>query len=530
MFKAMPPRWRDWVPASVAIVLALCIALFVWNQRQERLRNDLQADFSFESREVAVRLLERMRAHKQVLRGVRAAISTLGVPDREGWVRYVANQFLDVDFPGMQGVGYAARIATDDLAAHEARMKAGGYPDYVVSAKTHLAASIAPVVRLAPDEGPNRSMVGIDLLGQPDLGAVLESSAAQAATVLSAPVALRFPDRELDQNLVFMVQPIFAPLPSSAGTSGDKSAPRRNHRDGWVFAVFKAPELIQATLGALPPHMTLQVFSDRSLNRAALIFESPAMARRDSGTEQPLRVTTELELDGQTWTLVFEGFPRAYGRNLSFNWELFSILAICTLFGLSALLVTWTRSASRKLMTMTDELQDSNQRYQFLATHDALTQVANRLLFSSRLETTLAESVRYQRRFGIIYIDLDRFKPVNDQHGHEVGDALLKAVADRLSRLLRDSDLLARQGGDEFVVLLPCLDDVNACDAVAQKICNEMARPFEIGPLQVLIGASLGVAVYPLDGNEVEQLIIRADHRMYLAKQAGGNRWIAQGD
>lgn len=530
MFKAIPARWREWVPAGIAIVLALCIAVFVWKQRQERLRNDLQADFSFESREVAVRLLERMRAHKQVLRGVRAAIATLGVPDRNDWAHYVSSQFLDVDFPGMQGVGYAARTAADDLAAHEVRMKQGGYPDYVLSSKTRLSSSLAPVVRLAPDGGANGSMIGIDLLGQPGLGAVLESSAVQAATLLSAPVTLRFPDRNLDQSLLFLVQPIFAPLPSPHATTGNDSAPRGNHRDGWVFAVFKAPELIRATLGELPPQMALQVYSDRSLNQASLIFESPAAGRSEPGSEEPIRVTTELDLDGQTWTLVFEGFPRAYGRHQSFNWELFSILTICALFGLSAVLVTWTRSASRRLLTVTDELQESNERFQFLATHDALTLVANRVLFASRLRNTLAESVRYHRRFGIIYIDLDRFKPVNDQHGHEVGDALLKAVANRLSRLLRDSDLLARQGGDEFVVLLPCLEDVNASDTVAQKICSEMALPFEIGPLQVQIGASLGVAVYPVDGNDVEQLINCADHRMYLAKQAGGNRWISQGN
>ena len=275
LLNAVPPHWREWLPAMVAIVLALCIAMFVWNQRQERLRNDLQADFSFESREVAVRLLERMRAHKQVLRGVRAALSTLGVPDREGWARYVAHHFLEVDFPGMQGFGYAARIPAGEVAVHEGRMRAGGYPDYAMNSLAPQAPSLAPVVRLAPDVEPNRSMVGLDLLSQSGLGPVLETSAAQATTALSAPVALRAAAQDAGPPLFFLVQPIFATAPGAATAPVEGPAPQRNHRDGWVFAVFKAPDLIRATLGELPPHMNLRVFSDRSQDATVTGLSEP---------------------------------------------------------------------------------------------------------------------------------------------------------------------------------------------------------------------------------------------------------------
>ena len=520
-------RLREWLPATVAIVISLCIAVFFWDARQQRLRNDLQADFSFESREVAVRLQERMRAHKQILRGVRAALSTLGVQDRDGWERYVANQFLGVDFPGIQGLGFAASIPASDVPAHEARMAAIGFPGYRVITAADLPSHLAPVVRLAPATELNQAMVGVDLMHQPQLAAVLADSAAQARTVLSAPVWLQVPGKSIGQSLMFLVQPLFAPGSPAAGPSANGDALRPAQKGGWVFAVFHAPELIRATLGALPPNLHLRVYSDRSLDRSATTFESQPLAKRDWGREKPLSVTTELQLDGQTWTLVFEGFPRAYVRKVSVNWELFSILAICALFALSAILVTLTRVASRKLLGVTGELRESNDRYQFLATHDALTQVANRVLFQSRLESTLAEAARYERRFALIYIDLDKFKPVNDLHGHEVGDALLKGVAARLTAQLRDSDLLARRGGDEFVVLLPSLDDPAAVQPVAQKICSELARPFELGGVRVEIGASLGIAIYPVDGESVEQLIVQADQRMYRAKQAGGNQWVS---
>jgi diguanylate cyclase (GGDEF)-like protein len=239
-----------------------------------------------------------------------------------------------------------------------------------------------------------------------------------------------------------------------------------------------------------------------------------------------LQVQTPLTLDGQIWMLVFEGFPRAYDRKVSFNWELFSILAICALFSLSAILVTVTRRSSLRLLRLTQELTDSNQRYEFLATHDALTKAANRVLFQSRLETTLAEAARYKRQFGLIYIDLDKFKPVNDVHGHHTGDLLLQSVTDRLAHLLRDSDLLARRGGDEFVVLLPLVDGNEAVETVAHKICTELATPFDLEGLTVHISGSLGLAIYPTDGETVEDLINQADSRMYAAKQRGGNRWV----
>jgi diguanylate cyclase (GGDEF)-like protein len=529
MFKRVSPQLKNWLPASIAIVVSLCIAVFVWNQRQQRLLIDLQADFSFESREVAVRLLERMRAHKQILRGVRAAISTMGVPDREGWARFVNHHFLPVDFPGMQGLGYATRIELAGLKAHLARMKAAGYPGYLVLAGSKTSGVSAPISRLAPELQINSVLIGLDLMGQPGLDKLLTSSAAQSSTLLSAPVRLALPQLAIQQQLSFLVQPIFSsPLGDASGHQASDAANRAT-RDGWVFAVFKAPDLIKATLGALPANMRLRVFDDKSQAATTVIFDSAAGKQLNWGVDQPLSFTTELDLDGQVWTLVFEGFPRAYARNLSFNWEFFSILAICALFGLSTILITLTRSASRRLLSLTNELQDSNARYQFLATHDALTKLANRVLFQSRLETTLSEAIRYERHFALIYIDLDKFKPVNDVHGHEVGDLLLKAVAQRLAVLLRDSDLLARRGGDEFVVLLPSVDDVEGVDHVAQKICLELARPFELARLSIQIGGSLGISFYPEDGNTVEQLIIQADQRMYQAKQLGGNSWVSSG-
>ena len=525
MLKLVSPRFKNWVPASVAIVVSLCIAVFVWNQRQERLRNDLQADFSYESREIAVRLQDRMTAYKQVLRGVRSSLASVGVPGRDEWTVYVKNLFLEVDFPGVQGIGFAPNVPLDGLTVHEKRMQTHGYPGYSVARQPSGFEHVAPISRLAPESDENKALIGTDLMGFPPVAAVLNASSELANTRLSPAFLMgKQPTRH-----VFLVQPIYSAKQPAEAANTPVPTTMPPARPGWMFAVFETRQLIQSTLGALPDSFRLQVFVDANMEPEHLIYDTDEFAPRDWGGEKPLEVLTQLEIDGQMWTLVFEGFPRAYSRGRSINWEFFSILTICVLFSVSVLLLTVTRRNSNRLLTMTNELQNSNDRYQFLATHDALTKVANRVLFQARLETTLAEAVRYGRQFGLIYIDLDKFKPVNDEHGHHAGDVLLVGVTTRLAALLRDSDLLARRGGDEFVVLLPTIDSVEGVEIVAQKICAELARPFDAGGFDVQIGGSLGIAVFPRDGTHVDQLILRADQRMYLAKQRGGNRWVSDG-
>ena len=523
MLKLVSRRFKNWVPAGVAIVVSLCIAVFVWNQRQERLRNDLQADFSYESREVAIRLQDRMTAYKQVLRGVRSSLASVGVPGRDEWTAYVRNLFLEVDFPGVQGIGYAPNLPLDELKEHERRMQNHGYPGYSVALQASGFENAAPIARLAPETDENKALIGADLMGFPSVAAVLNASAALANTRLSPAFLL---GKQPAQH-VFLVQPIYSPKEVANDQNKKLPTAMPRARPGWTFAVFETRRLLQSTLGVLPDSLRLQVFVDANMDPEHLIYDTNEFAPRDWGGEKPLEVLTQLEIDGQIWTLVFEGFPRAYSRGHSINWEFFSILTICVLFSVSVLLLTVTRRNSNRLLNMTSELQDSNDRYQFLATHDALTKVANRLLFQSRLETTLAEAVRYGRQFGLIYIDLDKFKPVNDEHGHHAGDVLLVGVTTRLTALLRDSDLLARRGGDEFVVLLPAIESVQSVEIVAQKICAELARPFDVGGFDVQIGGSLGIAVFPNDGTHVEQLILCADQRMYIAKQMGGNRWVS---
>lgn len=156
-----------------------------------------------------------------------------------------------------------------------------------------------------------------------------------------------------------------------------------------------------------------------------------------------------------------------------------------------------------------------------LAYQDLLTKLPNRLLFDDRLRQGIIQAQRRELMLAVIFIDLDHFKPVNDTYGHEIGDRLLQDVAVRLKRCLRESDTVSRRGGDEFTVIATDIAGHHQCEKIAEIILSQLTRPFHIENLELKIGASIGISLFPCDGDDVGLLVGRADEAMYRAKQAG---------
>jgi len=160
-----------------------------------------------------------------------------------------------------------------------------------------------------------------------------------------------------------------------------------------------------------------------------------------------------------------------------------------------------------------------------LAYHDALTGLPNRALFVDRLIVTIAQAVRYHNKFAVLFLDLDRFKEVNDSLGHSMGDMLLKGVADRIRRCIREGDTVARFGGDEFTLLVHRIDNVDDASRVAQKITDTLKIPFPITGRELFVTTSIGIAFYPGDGADADTLIRNADTAMYRAKEQGRDNY-----
>jgi diguanylate cyclase (GGDEF)-like protein/PAS domain S-box-containing protein len=171
------------------------------------------------------------------------------------------------------------------------------------------------------------------------------------------------------------------------------------------------------------------------------------------------------------------------------------------------------------------ERKSNEAKIEFLAFHDPLTTLPNRRLARDHLGMAIAYAKRAKTKVALLFFDLDNFKTINDSLGHTIGDALLKSVAMRLRESIRTTDTISRQGGDEFLVLLPDTQVPGVAAEIAEKLLRELGRPFEIDGYRLYTSASMGIALYPDDGNDFDALLKRADTAMYEAKSAGRNTY-----
>jgi len=167
----------------------------------------------------------------------------------------------------------------------------------------------------------------------------------------------------------------------------------------------------------------------------------------------------------------------------------------------------------------------AEERVHYIAFHDDLTSLPNRLMLNQHLDRALSRHRRNGSQFALLFMDLDRFKVINDSLGHEIGDALLRQVADRLRAELRECDTIARMSGDEFVVLIENCGDLNDISACARRLVEELGAPYQLGKKNCHVTLSIGISVFPSDGSDAPALLKAADVAMYRAKELGRNNY-----
>jgi diguanylate cyclase (GGDEF)-like protein/PAS domain S-box-containing protein len=171
------------------------------------------------------------------------------------------------------------------------------------------------------------------------------------------------------------------------------------------------------------------------------------------------------------------------------------------------------------------ERKRAEERIQYLATHDALTGLPNRLMFGQLINHAIQAARRYQRQLAVFFIDLDRFKAINDSLGHEAGDQLLQEIAKRFKKSLRAVDVVGRLGGDEFIMLIEEMDELSQIENVAHKILSTAIQPIVLLGEECRVTASIGISIYPRDGEDEQALMKNADMAMYVAKEEGKNNY-----
>jgi diguanylate cyclase (GGDEF)-like protein len=184
----------------------------------------------------------------------------------------------------------------------------------------------------------------------------------------------------------------------------------------------------------------------------------------------------------------------------------------------------------REIRSQLDALHSKQHELVHLASHDALTGLPNRMLFAQKLETAIHEAAASGEQLAVLFVDLDRFKQINDQFGHSVGDQVLATVARRLQRLLSEHDMVARLGGDEFIVLIRGTASTDAAPGIAAGIIDSLNEPLLIDEQPMVVGASIGISEYPADGASAEMLLLNADAAMYAAKSGEHVAWLRYQD
>jgi diguanylate cyclase (GGDEF)-like protein len=501
-------RVGQWLPLIVFAV-SVFLTYQVWLDAEITARKQLQTEFDFRVHEFNRRIEMRMRTYKQTLRGAAGLFAATGLPSREQFRAYVDSLRLNVNYPGIQGIGYAVLVPPDIVDDHVRQVREQGFPDYTIEPPGPRPV-VTSILYLEPFYGRNLRAFGFDMYSEPARRAAMEYARDTGRTALSGKVTLA-QETGIDVQAGFLMYlPVYRP-----DAPRETLAERRANLAGWVYAPFRMRDLIASIQNEQSGDLGVEIYDGPVVRPDALMLDlHPDFA--GNHTDAGLSRVDRLQTGGHEWTIVSHALPPLRERMQFGRSE--TIIA----FGLGAslllALLSWLFVDDRIYA-----MRSARQAMQ-LALYDPLTGLPNRQLMDDLAAKAIVRARRDDGKMAMMFIDLDHFKPVNDTHGHAVGDLLLKEVAQRLRQCVRRSDTVARIGGDEFVVLLPTIREPDSVMAIADKILDALDQPFEIAGYSLSISSSIGIAIYPENGVDVTALLKQADTAMYAAKEAGRNR------
>lgn len=512
-----PPQFRNLRLPLLVGLLSLALTGWLWHHENQAAEARMRADFDFSVRQSVSRIEERIASYEQLLRAARGLFEASDAVSREDFQSFVSALMGGSAASGVQLMAFTPLLPAGLIPGHVATQRALGDPDYTIRPGDG-SGPVAPVTYIAPPTPGNRAALGHNLYADPLRRKAMLQARDSGGIAITSRIALRL-DAPHDKPAFAMYMALY-----NRGQPGDTPAGRQAAMYGWVHIAFRLADLIASIPGEGSPGIALRIYDGPEVVAERLMFDS------EPGAASPLpRFTAikHIEFAQHRWALQVRSTP---GFELGQSNKPARIIAgagICVSLLLALFtwqLVTGRARAFAQAQAMTRELREREEHMRHMAQHDPLTQLPNRALFSDRLQAALARARRERSRAALMFVDLDHFKPVNDACGHAVGDSLLIAATERMRECLRESDTLARVGGDEFVVLLPHIDSRDDARQVAERIRASIALPFQIGPHQIDISASIGICIFPEHAGDEVSLMKCADTAMYQAKDAGRDR------
>jgi len=433
---------------------------------------------------------------------------------------------------GLRDTGWAPRVTRAERAAFERHMQENGFPGFQITERASNGRLVRaqerdeyfPIIYSDPS-APNTVVQGFDLGSERLRRTAIERAITSGMAAATPPLTLVNQNRHQKGFMSFV--PVFERA-AQAGTAKPKLL-------GVVLDVFETGQMIENVL-ADRMHLTgtnIYFFDPTRPFGSRLIYWHASGAAAEAAPSEAALLAGphwigSLDIDGQHWGAIF---APEHGLDAGiFTWNAGGTLAIglvMTLMSAAYLLVSLRRAIRLEALTCrlretTDNLRREGQRVNHLACHDVLTGLSNRLAFRQEAEHAL-QRARRGEGFALLYLDLDRFKDVNDTLGHPVGDLLLREVASRLSQEVRETDVVARLGGDEFAVIQSGVNQPAGAQILAGRLIDAVGQPYSIEDHSVIIGVSIGIALS--DGasgtTDADTLMRNADLALYRAKEDG---------
>jgi diguanylate cyclase (GGDEF)-like protein len=485
----------------------LGINFLLWQHEKNNATLDSQAQLNQIVRDISSSIDQKLTAYEQVLRAVQGLYLTKTEVTAADFHAFIRAQRLGADFVGLQAIGIVMLPREPDAATRELHLSLLDNLDHAES---------------LPE--------GMNLFAQDDLRQALEKVRDTGMAAIAAYPTANSTGKGSDGQALMLIFPLYGgQVRGQAQTQGK----RNEAMTGWILAPFSMAALMSSVYGEKKRNADIRLYDGVGMRAQDLQYHAPASQSQADGAKL-LRQVEYLNKAGHSWALevaLMRGEVAIFGKDRSSLIAVFGSLVCLMLALLTWQLLTGRERALNLARDMTQELRKSEARYRYLSQYDELTGLANRTMLKDRLQQAIIWAKRDKSFLALMFIDLDGFKPINDTLGHHVGDLLLKEVAQRMLDCIRESDIVARIGGDEFIVVLPNLEQVHDARFVGEKILLNLAQPFDLAGGHVIqVTASAGVAIYPQHGLDAEHLSKSADHAMYQAKQAGRNCLQVFGD
>ena len=490
---------------AIVLVISLSVTYTLWKNAQDLAEHTLQTSFAFQVRESNERIQQRLFLYEQVLRATSGLFLIKPAVSREDFSAFVDALTLGDHYPGIRAIGFSLIIPMAEKKRHEEAMRKVGFPEYHIRPKGERD-TYTSIIYLEPFTLGNRRDFGLDMYVEPQRRAAMDNARDTGKMAVSGRVMLESGVGTEAQAGFLMYLPVYR-----HHMSLETLMQRRVNLIGWVYAPFRFVDFMEGLRDELVGDLDVEIY-DESISDGSRMYDSDTTIHA-ANADRKLVSIDRLMAGNRNWVVATAASPLFEERMRSDRPQIIFRAGIS--ISLMVALLTWLFLDDRARA-----LRAADQAMQ-LALYDPLTGLPNRKLLDERISLAIANAKRNRSHIVFLFIDLDKFKPVNDNYGHAYGDLLLKEVAQRLQGCMRASDTASRLGGDEFVTLLCDIDGKPAALVVANKILQQLMKPYEIAGHVFEISASIGAAVYPDDAKDGRSLIKRADQAMYEAKNSG---------